>query len=216
MKASNTLLAGLIILAAGLVLIISHNNIGKKGIVTTIGILFLISGIINTVLYLSATGDDGRPRHRGASKFFGTIVSVASIFLGLSMLIFVSTFESIIPVLFALLLLFCALIQLYILAWGSRPVRMPDWTYAFPALIFIAAVVVFFANLSEPVLMLVSGCGLTLFGIAGFIEAFLLSTGRRAIRQRYADWARFRPVTDVKDSDIKEITDGKKIKGLDD
>ena len=211
MKATTTLLTGLIILAAGIIMLIAHNDIKSGGIVTTAGILFLISGIINTVLYLSAKNEDGRRRNRGASRFFGTVVSIASIVLGLSMFIFNSTFIKLIPLVFAVLLLFGAIIQFYILAVGTRPVVMPKWTYVFPVIILIEAIVVFTANLSDDRMMLVTGSGLAIFGIAGFVEAFLLSAGNRHLRNQAREQQNF--MTQMMTTKTPET---KEIKSLDD
>lgn len=210
MKASTTLLTGLIILAAGIILIISKNAITGTGIVTTAGILFLLSGIINAVLYLSSKNSDGTHKRSTASRFFGTIVSIASLLLGVSMLIFTATFAKLVPILFGLLLAFGAIIQFYIIALGARPVKMPAWTYAFPGVILVESMIVFFAGLAEPNLMLVTGTGLVVFGIAGFVESVLLGAGHRQLRHQARQDVTSNAVVDLKASDVKEI------KGLDD
>ncbi len=213
MKASTTLLSGLIILAAGVILILSNHFITKSGIVTTAGILFLLSGIVNTVLYLSGTDKDGNPKHRGASKFFGIVVSLASLLLGLSMFVFNDDFQGMIPILFALVLFFGALVQFFIVVSIRRGVGMPAWPYAFPAVMLILSIVVFFANLKEPDLMLISGCGLVVFGVGGFVESFLLKAANRSMNVG-ANLASNQDdddkVVDLSHNEVKEI------KGLDD
>lgn len=58
MKATSTLLAGVIILAMGLILIICHNTITGSGIVTAGGIIFVISALVDIVTSAGATAKD--------------------------------------------------------------------------------------------------------------------------------------------------------------
>lgn len=209
MKASTTLLTGLIILAAGIVLIICNRTITQSGIVITAGILFLLSGIVNTVLYLSGNDKNGEPKHKGASKFFGIVVSMASLMLGLSMFIFNDTFQSMIPMLFGLILLFGTIVQVYIIFTITRAVGIPGWTYIFPGIIMVLSLIVFMAKLTEPQLMIISGSGLVVFGIGGFVESMLLGSGNRRLRHEAQASTAVNPV-DVKAKEVKEI------KGLED
>lgn len=129
MKATSTLLAGVIILAMGLILIICHNTITGSGIVTAGGIIFVISALVDIVLYIGGRNREGQRRKRGAALVFGWIVSVAALLLGISMFVFNDTFTQLIAPMFGILVLLGALVQLWILTYGTRPVRMPLWLY---------------------------------------------------------------------------------------
>ncbi len=204
-KATTTLLSGIIILAAGIIFVLCNNTITGKGIVTAAGILFLLSGIINTVLYLGAKNDDGKPRHSGASKIFGLIVSIAALLLGLSMFIFTSDFVNLIPMMFGILMIIGTIIQLYIIAIASRPVQMPLWSYIFPGIILLLSIVVLATNLSEPTLMTLAGLSFIIFGIAGFVEAYIIATERRRLDKMQDVANTHKAIEDIATTDVKEI-----------
>lgn len=178
MKATSTLLAGVIILAMGLILIICHDTITGSGIVTVGGITFVISALVDIVLYLGRDRE-GQPRKRGAALVFGWIVSVAALLLGVSMFVFNDTFTRLIVPMFGILVLLGALVQLWVLAYGTRPVRMPRWLYAVPALMVVCAVLVFVGGFGEPTVNVLTGSALIVFGLGGFVESLLLGLARR-------------------------------------
>ncbi len=215
MKASTTLITGLVILAAGIVLIICNDKITQNGVVIAAGILFLLSGIINTVLYIADGQKDGENKtaRSGISKFFGIVVSIAAFMLGLSMFIFSTTFESLIPMLFGLILLFGALVQIYIVAVAQRQDAIPLWLFVVPGVLLVLSLIVFMANLSEPRLMTITGSGLVLFGVGGFVESMFLNSARR--RERHAAKTEDAGVMEVKAKEIKPHDD-KEIRSLDD
>lgn len=179
MKATSTLLAGVIILAMGLILIICHDTITGSGIVTAGGITFVISALVDIVLYLGGRDREGQPRKRGAALVFGWIVSVAALLLGVSMFVFNDTFTRLIVPMFGILVLLGALVQLWVLAYGTRPVRMPRWLYAVPALMVVCAVLVFVGGFGEPTVNVLTGSALIVFGLGGFVESLLLGLARR-------------------------------------
>ena len=178
MKATSTLLAGVIILAMGLILIICHDTITGAGIVTAGGIIFVISALVDIVLYLGRDRE-GQPRKRGAAFVFGWIVSVAALLLGISMFVFNDTFTRLIGPMFGILVLLGALVQLWVLTYGTRPVRMPRWLYAVPALMVVCAVLVFVGGFGEPTVNVLTGSALIVFGLGGFVESLLLGLARR-------------------------------------
>ena len=162
MKATSTLLAGVIILAMGLILIICHNTITGSGIVTAGGIIFVISALVDIVLYI-----------------FGWIVSVAALLLGISMFVFNDTFTQLIAPMFGILVLLGALVQLWILTYGTRPVRMPLWLYTIPGLMAICAILIFVGGYTDSTVNILTGSALTIFGLGGFVESALLGLARR-------------------------------------
>lgn len=183
MKATSTLLAGIIILAMGLILIICHDTITGSGIVTVGGITFVISALVDIVLYLGGRGREGQPRKRGAALVFGWIVSVAALLLGISMFVFNDTFTQLIAPMFGILVLLGALVQLWILVYGTRPVRMPLWLYAVPALMVVCAVLVFVGGFGESTVNILTGSALTVFGLGGGLESALLGLARRRMQR---------------------------------
>ena len=163
----------------GLILIICHDTITGSGIVTAGGIIFVISALVDIVLYLGGRDREGQPRKRGAALVFGWIVSVAALLLGVSMFVFNDTFTRLIVPMFGILVLLGALVQLWVLAYGTRPVRMPRWLYAVPALMVVCAVLVFVGGFGEPTVNVLTGSALIVFGLGGFVESLLLGLARR-------------------------------------
>lgn len=199
MKATSTLLAGVIILAMGLILIICHDTITGAGIVTVGGITFVISALVDIVLYLGRDRE-GQPRKRGAALVFGWIVSVAALLLGISMFVFNDTFTRLIGPMFGILVLLGALVQLWVLTYGTRPVRMPRWLYVVPALMVVCAVLVFVGGFGEPTVNVLTGSALAVFGIGGFMESALLGLGRR---QMARDEARAKDTIEIQGHDVE-------------
>lgn len=163
----------------GLILIICHDTITGSGIVTVGGIIFVISALVDIVLYLGGRDREGQPRKRGAALVFGWIVSVAALLLGVSMFVFNDTFTRLIVPMFGILVLLGALVQLWVLAYGTRPVRMPLWLYAVPGVMAVCAILVFIGGFSEPTVNVLTGSALTVFGLGGFVESVLLGLTRR-------------------------------------
>lgn len=210
------LLSGILILATGIVLLICHDTINRKGFVVVCGILFIVAGIINMFLFHGKVDEDtGRNNVSGFSRGLGILVSVASIVLGISMLLFGPTFEVLVDPLFGILIGFAALAQLYIIMIGSRPIKLPVWTYVFPAALAILAIVIFTAGLADSSLMIIMGIGLIIFGVGGFVESLMVGAGNRAIIQfeSQKNQDKNNPGRDIEDVDPEDV---KSIKGLDD
>ena len=191
MKSTTSLLSGILILAVGVILIICRQQITGSGIVTVAGILFLLTGVINLVLYLTQKDPDGRKRTRGVAALFAWLVSIATIILGLCMLIFNSTFNSMIAFLFGLLVAFGALMLLYDIIFGIRRVmKTPVWTYLFPVAMAGLAAGIFPQKTGggeDATVMLLTGISLIIFGVAGIVFGSLVASGNAAIRHKETD-----------------------------
>ena len=72
-------------------------------------------------VFLGSRDKEGRARMGAFGTAFGWIASAAAVVLGLAMLIFSKAFAAMIGFMFAVLLLFAALFQLFLLLFGSRP-----------------------------------------------------------------------------------------------
>ncbi len=180
MKGRNLILTAGLVMAAGIVLIITHNSIRSTGVVVTGGILFVIAGLINVLLF---EGERKRGRwDRGAlSSTFSWLTSVAAVILGICMLVFQGTFITLVPMMFGILVAFSALYQFYILAIGSRPTLLPGWFYIVPVALIGGAAFIFMQDSysNDPKIMLATGISLTAFGVAGLAESAMLSHYRR-------------------------------------
>lgn len=153
-----------------------------RGIVVLAGILFLLTGIVNLVVYVTRKDSDGQPANSGFSRFFGWLVSLAAIILGLCMLVFTETFNQMIPFIFGLLIFFSALILVFLYLFRTRKIiKVPGWSWLFPLIITILGVITFTQkpDASDPLIMILTGVSMIIFGLAGIILVSLVSGARR-------------------------------------
>lgn len=80
-------------LVVGIMLIIARANISLRGVVVTGGILFVAAGILNLIF----SERNRAKRRRVVTTALNRVSSAAAFILGLSMLVFVDTFTSIVP-----------------------------------------------------------------------------------------------------------------------
>ena len=216
MKTSKSLLTGILVLLIGVVLIICHKMITGQGIIVLAGILFLLTGVINLMLYVHQgnktdeekdTKDDKKTaeksRPRGIALVFGWLVSLAAIILGLCMLVFNGTFTQMIPFIFGLLAFFGAVMLAFIMGISLRKlIKLPGWMWLFPGVMAVLAIIVVAQNTpaSDPLIMLLTGISLILFGldaiILGIVSAHAHRVAERAERS-----------TGVEDVQAKELTE---------
>ena len=177
-----SLLTGILILAIGIILIICNKMITGRGIVVLAGILFLLTGIINLVLYITRKNPDGEHTHTAASRFLGWLVSIAAIILGLCMLVFIDTFNQMIPFIFGLLIFFGALILIITYIFNVRKiVSIPVWCWLFPIVMVVLGIITITqkADVSDPLIMILTGSSMIIFGFAGTILGALVSGAKR-------------------------------------
>lgn len=189
MKSTGSTLAGVLILAIGVILIICHNSITAQGIVVLAGILFLLTGIVNLIIYVTRRDEEGRLKTRGIPLFFGWLVSIAAIILGLCMLVFDDTFKPMIPFIFALLVMFGAVMQTYSMAFVMRKVVKPQgWMWLFPVVMvgLAIAVAVQPVTTADPTIMLLTGIAIIVFGVGCMAIGVATSTARRDMARKVA------------------------------
>lgn len=194
MKGRSLILSAILILAAGLILILTYKTTKTDGIVMVGGVLFIVAGLLNIFTYLGerpskkeideARREGREPRQRSSlSSVLAWTSSSAAVILGLSMLLFTPTFSTLVPFAFALLITFGAIYQFYLLAIGTRPLRLPAWLFIVPVLMLGAAIYVFMQkpgdDNDEQLIMLISGIAFTLMSVTMFIESILIGSANR-------------------------------------
>ncbi len=115
MKGRNLIFTGAIALVVGILMMIFHLQLADGGIVYAAGALFVGAGILNMTVFLGSRDKDGRTKMGAFGTAFGWIASAAAVVLGLAMLIFSKAFVALIGFMFAILLLFAAIFQLFLL-----------------------------------------------------------------------------------------------------
>lgn len=175
MKGKSLSAIGLIALIAGALLIIFYEYITSAKVVLTGGILFVGVGVSNLIVFGQNTKES-----RGVARLFNQIANAAAIVLGICMLVFRDTFLPLVPFIFGLLVAVCSLWQFFLLAVGTRPYQMPAWQYLFPVLLAADAVYIFMQKLTdERVIVLATGIGIALMGLACVVEGSSLGMCRR-------------------------------------
>ncbi|MDE6301199.1 MAG: DUF308 domain-containing protein [Muribaculaceae bacterium] len=174
MKGKSLMLTALLSALAGVLLIIFRNDIHSSGVVITGGVLFIVAGLLNLLIF-EHRGKKGSG-NSAVSTTFSWLTCAASVILGLCMLIFQGTFAGLVPVMFGILILFAAVYQYFILAIGARPVTLPGWLYIIPTAMVGGAVYVFLRPeyTGDMPVVLTAGISFVLFGVASVIEAAML------------------------------------------
>ncbi len=193
MKGRNLFLTALLAIAAGIALIIFRNVVNSATLVTAGGIFFIATGVINMGLFIGGRDKDGNSRQGFISHAFGWGASAAAMLLGLAMLIFHERFVGLVNFMFAVLIGVAALYQLFLLIFGSRPVKLPDWLFIAPVLLAGASVFLFIPSTvaTDPVVMLTTGIAFVVFGTATLIESFFIgSANRSALKAAKAEAAK--------------------------
>lgn len=175
MKGRTLTLIGIIAAIAGAALIY-FRTMGSARVVTAGGILFVAVGIINMILLIVS-----QRQAKATIRILSVIANAGAAVLGVSMLVFTSTFSPLIPFVFGLLVGICSLWQFFLLAAGVRPGQLPGWLYSFPMALAAAAVYIILQRgaMAETTIMLATGSALALFGAACVTEGAILGARHR-------------------------------------
>ena len=186
MKGKNLILIGLVALVVGLLLVMFRQPLSNGGFVHVAGILFLGAGVMNITFILGSRDSKGRARAGAVATTFGWIASAAAVLLGLSMLIFKGAFVALVGFMFAVLLLFAALFQLFLLLFGSRPTRLSNWFFLVPTALVAAAVYIFMRKpdiAGETIDMTFVGISFIVFGLFTIIEGSVIGRANHVARK---------------------------------
>lgn len=125
------------------------------------------------------------------------VTSGGAVALGLCMLVFTNVFSSLVPTVFAALILLGALFQFYLLAYGSRPLRLPVWLFAVPVALLGVCVYIYLQHAGDDVeeqhVMLATGITFVVYGLVMYIESALMGYGHRQLAKAAAQSAEPKP-----------------------
>ena len=187
MKGKNLILIGLIGLLVGLALVLFRHPLASGGVVTVAGILFVGAGVLNMTVFLGSRDKKGKSRMGVMGTTFGWIASAAAVVLGLAMLFFNHVFTALVGFMFAVLLLFAAVFQIFLLIFGTRPVRISNWFFLVPLAIIGAAIYIFLRKPTVPgetTDVLVTGIAFMVFGLFTVIEGSAIGQANRMLRKQ--------------------------------
>ena len=135
MKTNYPMMRFLFALIVGLVLVIWPND-AANFIVMTIGILFLISGIISVIGYATSRSK------KNTSAVRMTFEGVSSLLFGLWLVIMPSFFINIIMFLLGFILILAGIFHIATLTSARKSVSIPGALFIIPSLVLIAGIVV--------------------------------------------------------------------------
>lgn len=189
MKGRHIIWTGIIALAVGILMIVYNTSLEPSNLVLWCGILFILAGVLNLTLFLTGRDSSGKPKHNPASMVVGWVASAAAVVLGLSMVLFRATFVELVGYMFAFLLLFAALFQVFLLAFGARPVRLAGVWYVVPTIIVGIAVYFFLQRpvIEDRYMMMWTGIAFALFGAASVVEGAQIGAANRTALKNAAE-----------------------------
>lgn len=191
MKGKNLILTGILAAVVGLFMILFRHTLATGEVVRALGIIFVVAGVLNTTIFLAQRDKDGNSKAGVLGTTFGWVASAAAVVLGLAMIFFKESFVGIMGFMFAILILFASLFQVFLLLFGSRPTHLSNWFFLVPTALVGAALYIFMSKPTtggEAITMIVSGAALMVFGVFTIIEGAAIGqtnhNNLRAARQQ--------------------------------
>ncbi len=177
MKPQSTLSMNLLIVIAGIILILLHNDFDVvKALIIVIGIVFIIPSALQIAgtLFHNRKKEGPTSMSRQWAQAGTLILSFCALALGICMVAVPMMFETIIIYLLALLLIVGGIYRIFIVNFAYGDIKLPAWIYTIPILMIIAGIVILATDISRlnKVVILITGIGLVLSGINSFIEYF--------------------------------------------
>lgn len=178
MKGKTLVFVGVLAAIIGAALLIANKQITAESVVITGAILFIVTGLGNLIVY------GHKDSKSSIAKIMSQVANAAAIILGVVMLVFQSTFVPLVSFIFGVLIALCALWQFFTLAVGIRPAQLPAWNYVFPlALVGVSAFIFFQGDALQTTIMIATGSGIALFGLASIVEGSMLGAHNRRINR---------------------------------
>lgn len=183
MNSKATVITNLIVLAAGLLLCYVH---GRENIPHTIvfitGITLIVPGLINLVLLFSHR-DDEHHRPTATMKVAGWISSIASVGLGIIMIVAPGLFTPILVYIFGGVMALAALMLIYLMSRAVKEHGLPLWLYIGPVAVLVAGIVMLCLGqpkMTDSMVTLITGIGMIVFSLSWFTTMIMIARARRA------------------------------------
>lgn len=165
----------LAILAAGILLIVFHNQNLITTLIVLLGIAMMIPCLATlfAVIFRRDKDAQGNTIKPNKALFASTVItSLCGIGLGTWMILSPSSLVGIMVYLFAAIIIIAGLYQLIMLAIGHRPIKFPWWMYIMPTLMTLAGIVILTTDVKtlESIVVLITGISLVAYAINRFAE----------------------------------------------
>lgn len=181
MNSKTSVISNLIVLVAGILLCYVYNreNI-PHSIVFISGITLIVPGLINLVLLFSHRDDD-RHRPTAAMKVAGWISSVASVGLGVIMVVAPGLFTPILVYLFGAVMILASLMLIYLLSRVAKETKIPLWLFLGPVIVLIAGIVMLCMghSIADNYITLITGIAMILFSLSWFVASITIAHARK-------------------------------------
>lgn len=169
------LYANLAVLAAGILLIIFHNQNLLSTLIVIMGVVLMLpcAATLLTVLLRRERDASGNIVPPGKAMLASAVIaSLGGMGLGVWMILSPGSLVGIVVYLFAAMLIIAGLYQIIMLAVGHRPVKFPWWMYVLPVLMVAAGVVILCTDIKtvEHLVVLITGISTVAFALNGFVE----------------------------------------------
>ncbi len=191
----NVMFRALISIAVGVVLVVAP-SVALKSLVMFIGILFLFSGILASVVSYRRQQTGEQP---------GNVVSmngVGSIILGALLISVPLLFTTILMFLLGGILILAAIAQLASLSLARQLGNVSSVNYLYPVLILLAGLVVIFRPWgSAAYVVIILGCTAIFYGITDLISQYQLNKLRKQYDARQKDCEH----PEIEDADYEEV-----------
>lgn len=183
MTGKSNIITNILLLVTGIILIILHDRVNIiGGIVTIIGILFILPSLYNLImLFIHAADETTRQKTRMSSL----VSSIGALCLGICMVSAPDFFVGALVYIFAGLLVLVGVYQCLLTAYASQPLKAPWWMYLLPSLTAIAGIVLLVTDIHtiESLVVLITGISFT----AVALNSLLVYIGIRSVTHRNCD-----------------------------
>lgn len=180
-KTSTSILIGVLAVLIGTIVIICNTIIGAQQIVLAGGLMFIVAGILNYLMTMLVKDHDGTRKAKGAPMVFNIIASAAAVAFGVCMLVMNSDFQKLMPIVFAILILFGSLMLFYIIGFGCRDKQSAKWLFIFPVTVLIGAITVYLLDspANDPLIMIFTGISIIVYGLGIALTAATIAYKNR-------------------------------------
>lgn len=200
MKGKTPIILAVLMFVLGVMAICANQVFASKEVVILGGVLFIVAGFISMLMpYFTnkakakaladvdteQTATAKQPTSK-VKSVINLLVSNAAMILGVVMICMVDTFIPFIPVTFGLFILLGSIVLFYSLAIGVRPAMLPGWLYAFPIVLLIDAVLVYFREtpVDDSLVMILTGLGACVYGVGTLLMLTYLSKMQKYLVQQ--------------------------------
>ena len=181
MKTRTAFMGSLLIFVAGIILLIIHSFDVFSALIISLGIIFIVPGIINITTISTTKRNDGESKKAKTPSRFQAMTSlisgVGSVIFGVVMIGWSFMFIKFLPVIFGIMLILGGCFHICAMALAFKPIRLPAWLYIMPVLLIIMGLSILFINKLDLLphhIVMMTGIGLMIFAINVWFELWFI------------------------------------------